>query len=275
MGRNNFLLGTMLVFGFLATSCMDSCGDDEEVRRPDFCKEADSRYLVFLDKSSSAMDLLTSTDSAIVNDLVDFFEGKDQLNNGSRLWGYYLHENTLGGSPFLSEGIDIECPDVQKLGAKSQQDKKKAYESDMKKEKETAITKLKEAFRVKNDQSTKSGTDIWATFELMSRFFEDAPDATKMVFYISDMKESMPGAGRRNLHKTLPATKAEAESMALADAEVIKRELKINPEALDGVEVRLFFPDLQLAESDKALVLYYWEALFGAMGIDKVREGVR
>lgn len=275
MERNSILFGVLLLAGFLFTSCESKPEIIKEAKRPEFCKESDTRYLVFLDKSNSAMDLLTSTDSAIVNDLVDFFEGKDQLNNGSRLWGYYLHENTLGGSPFLSEGIDIECPDVQKLGAKSQQDKKKAYESDMKKEKETAITKLKEAFRVKNDQSTKSGTDIWSTFELMSRFFEDAPDATKMVFYISDMKESMPGDGRRNLHKTLPATKAEAESMALADAEVIKRELKVKPEALSGVEVRLFFPDLQLAGSDKALVLYYWEGVFGAMGIDKVREGVR
>lgn len=275
MGRNSFLLGTMLVFGFLVTSCRNISGTSEEANRPDYCKEADTRYLVFLDKSSSAMDLLTSTDSAIVNDLVDFFEGKDQLNNGSKLWGYYLHENTLGGSPFLSERIDVECPNIENLGARSKDKAKEAYNEDIMKGKETAITKLKEAFRVKNDQSTKSGTDIWATFELMSRFFEDAPDATKVVFYISDMKESMPGDGRRNLHKTLPATKAEAESMALADAEVIKRELKVKPEALSGVEVRLFFPDLQLAGSDKALVLYYWEGVFGAMGVGKVKEGVR
>lgn len=259
-------MGTLVLIVFLVVSCDKST---------EFCNESDTRYLVFLDKSSSAMDLLASTDSSIVIDLINYLGAEDQLNNGTRILGYYLHENTLGSSPFLNEHILVKCPNLGALGAIEKDERKKSYFEGVKQKKVSILKSLREAIRVKNEKHTRTSSDIWATFELMSRFFDDSTDVAKMVFYISDMKESMPGEGRRNLHKTLPATKAEAESMALADAEVIKRELKIKPEALKGVEVRLFFPDLQLVESDKELVLYYWEALFGEMGVGKVREGVR
>lgn len=248
------------------------CGCDDENNFE--CSTSPNQYMLFLDKSGSFQKVMSSSDSAIWSRTSAFLNR--ELGNGCKITGYYIHDATLGGTPFLEQEIDVKCPETgPNVGVMDSADNIEAYNNKIDSEKENALNTLRRGFLTINDENTFAGTDIWSTFELMSRFFKDSSaESKKVVFYVSDMKESTKNPNGRNFDRKLPKDQHEAQKWALVDADKIRKAYKINQVALQGVSVYLLFPEAQLTATNRAQMRYYWESLFGALGITEVEESL-
>lgn len=261
-----------LMFLSICVLLFSCAGKDNEAT--DYCIDKGDRYLVFLDKSGSIKTLDKTALAPISNDLLGYLGAV--LDNGNRISGYFLHDNTLGSSPFINDAYKIECPKLNSsMGVKTIQNTKSEYFNSIKKLKLKSLEVIKNNFGVNNTAPTVKGTDIWSTFELMSRFFKGTPvESKKVVLYVSDMKESSPKTNGRNFDRELPKDQHEAQKWALQDAEKIRKAYKLNNDALQGISVYLLFPEAQLTATDRAQMRYYWESLFEALGITKVEESL-
>ena len=76
--------------------------------------------------------------------------------------------------------------------------------------------------------------------------------------------------GRRDFHAEPISDQTEALKLAKADAKAIPKIYKINPSALQGIEVNIWTPYKALEASEMQATRYYWEALFKAFGLGRV-----
>lgn len=240
-----------------------------------YCRSIEGRYLIFLDKSGSMSGTTTSIGNQTLTELMDFL-GKD-LENGNRIKGYFLHEKTLSSTPFIEDFINIQCPQIKSnMGTRTKDDLQKQYTQSIRNHKKQILVKLKESIELKSTYSTINSTDIWSTFELMSRFFKAVPEGKKKwVVFLSDMKESSKQSTGRNFDKKEPKNKQEAELWAKEDLAKIKSQSSVDLSALKGVRVYILFPDSQLTGAAHDKMRYYWEPLFKSFGIMDIRYSLK
>jgi len=247
-------------------------------------KEADSSEVVTLEKGNRHILIFSDKSLSLYSDSASLSVYKESLKNflydnydqnGDRVKGYYIHANTLGATPFLEVNFSVPEPDFEEGGYQDQQNAKTNYEMARSDAKAACLQPLIESFKMNNESSTNRETDIWATFELMTRFFADAtPRDTCYVFFISDMVESVKGEGRRDFHRHSIKDKQEAESMAVEDARWIKDNSEVDPQVLSRIKAWTWIPPGPTADNDFANLRYYWRKLFAELGVEKVREEV-
>lgn len=190
---------------------------------------------------------------------------------GDRLYGQFIHHNTLGAAPFLNDVFRERCPDVKALknmGGIQRQDRIAAYNANKSGFKRACNASINKGMADLNTNNTARHTDLWATLEVMSRFFGDArPDDRKYVIYISDMVESMQGPGRRDFGRAAPKDKATAEKFAATDAVWIKQHLEVQETAIKDAVIHIWAPAGTMEQNKLGLMKWYWEALFKELGV--------
>jgi hypothetical protein len=81
-------------------------------------------------------------------------------------------------------------------------------------------------------------SDLWSALEQMSDFLVQArPGDRKRVHLLTEGREYTTGPGRRNLAAQPPTSEAEARAFAQTDAEWIRANLAVNPQALANTTV--------------------------------------
>lgn len=249
----------LLAIGMVVLSCNSKMNSQDE---------ENDILLILIDKTISTVsnkvrqDIFTNhTTEAVLSTL---------QNPGDKVQGIYIHQNTSGSTAFLfSTPIPkFEAPETG--GGMTLNDAKQKYESQLKTLGGVCNKKLREAVEESNTTSTRLYTDLWSILEVATRAFKQEAYDTKTIHILSDMQESMPGAGRRDFHKTPIQSKAEAEAFAKTDAKTIQQKLDVDADILAGTKVVIFPPYDALEASDFKLNRYYWEALFEAFGIEEI-----
>lgn len=185
--------------------------------------------------------------------------------------GYFLHENTLGASPFVNQTIEVDYPELKGSGGQTKKRLIAEYEQQIGRKANLTWREVQAAYSQTNEYSSRKYTDIWGSLELISRLVDKASTDTDIqVIFLSDMVESMRGDGRRDLHRTSIRNKDEAEQFARADSEWIQKNLTIDSSSLASVKIDVWFPKSTLGSGDQEYIRYYWEALFKKLGINEV-----
>lgn len=184
--------------------------------------------------------------------------------HGDWLAGYFLDGNSGGAVSFQKNAINAPPPAHPcQSGLTSAREILDHWQNQIRLQRRDAVDKLAAAFHTPHPKSTHQ-TDLWSTLERMSKFFASADSADrKHVFFVSDMT----GAGRRDFTSRPPKNKAEAERWAEADAAWIKANLSVDPTALQGAVVHMLLPETAMEDSHVQPVRYYWEKLWGEMGM--------
>lgn len=231
-----------------------------------------SSTLIFIDKTSS----VAFREEDVINwkkSIKKFLEEKYR-KKGDRFAVNYVHENTLGaGRAYMNKHAVDPLPDISRLGGRDRDRKVKEHKKECRNVCAEALKAVEVGLADNGNSSVKNETDLWATFEIMSRYFNQGNN-NKNVIFISDMIESKRGTNRKQYHKNRFKSKEEAETAAKADAEFIESNYKIVRENLSDINVSILFPHGALDKSDKEYFMYYWEELFGLFGIEDVDEEV-
>ena len=234
--------------------------------------KGNSSILVFIDKTLSVKFDEASTKAW--NKQVWTYLQDNYNKNGDKLTIRYVHENTLGakGEDYV---FHVEpLGDLSEFSGKERSEKEDKYKRDFTTQKQNCRKAIK-AGLIKNYSSAVSNeTDLWATFEIMSRFFNDKSSDNKKVIFFSDMVESKRGKYRKQYDRNRFKSRNDAEAAALADAKYILKEYKINQDALTAIDLSIIFPHGAFDKGDKEYYLYYWENLFDTFGITNVKEGI-
>lgn len=269
MNKLSYLLFATFLLLFSCNGNEEETGSSETVD----INSANRHIIIFSDKSLSLYSdsaSLSVYKESLKNLLYDNYD-----QNGDRVRGYYVHANTLGATPFLEATFSVPEPDFDKGGYQDQQNVQMEYEMARSDAKGRCLQPLIESFQLSNESSTNRETDIWASFELMTRFFSDAaPQDTCYAFFISDMVESVKGEGRRDFHHNSIKDKQEAESMAVEDARWIRENSEVDAQVLSRVKAWIWIPPGPTADNDFANLRYYWRKLFAELGVREMREEV-
>lgn len=250
----------LLAIGMVILSCNSKMNSQDE---------ENDILLILIDKTISAVsnkvrqDIFTNhTTEAVLSTL---------QNPGDKVQGNYIHQNTSGSTAFLfSTPIPkFEAPETG--GGMTLNDAKQKYESQLKTLGGVCNKKLREAVEESNTRSTRLYTDLWGILEVATRAFKQEAYDTKTIHILSDMQESMLGAGRRDFHATPIQSRSEAIAFAKSDAKTLQQLLDVDPAVLAGTRVVIFPPFDALEASGFKLNRYYWEALFKAFGISDVQ----
>jgi|UPI000591CFE2 hypothetical protein len=258
--RIRYFAGLVLAIGIILTSCKS------KVSSQDASKDA---LLVLIDKTISSapnearQGIFTENTAKAISSILQ--------NPGDMVQGHFIQQNTAGATAFLrSKPVPIyEAPKIG--GGKSIKDAEFRHKSKLNLLRGACNIKLREAVEESNTGSTSLYTDLWGILEVATRAFKQDAYDTKTIHILSDMQESMTGAGRRDFHKTPIQSKSEAIAFAKSDAKTLQQLLDVDPAVLAGTRVVIFPPYDALEASDFALNRYYWEALFEAFGISDVQ----
>jgi hypothetical protein len=231
-------------------------------------KSIENTYsLIFIDKTVS----IKPSDNFIRGKYEKILERIVQQNiqtQGDKVEIYYVHENTAQAKVFaaeakstLSDTLGLNKTDV--LGVKNR------YKLSLKKEKARILEKCKNSLSELNETDTRKATDLWATINIIDKKNSKKKEKSKLkVYYFSDMVESMEGVNKRDFHIRPPYSKSEAEQWATQDA---KRFTEIE---IEGTNIFYILPYTPLSSTSQnnPIVIYYWERLFTALGIDETIE---
>lgn len=231
-------------------------------------EEGKDVVLIFLDKTLSLNDqsVLAKFKQPIQSKLYDLVN-----ENEDRAAVHLLHGNTASSQTIVSETISVPPLDeaaLEEKGGRTRQDMIDAHEEQLNRGRNDIIKYVKSAFDVDNTETSRLQTDIWGALEVMSETFSACNEKdNKHVFFVSDMEESMRDKDRRDFTKKKPADKSEAEAWAAEDLEKIEKQYKIQADVLAGTRINIFLPAEAQEDNGFRFIKYYWETIFGALGI--------
>ncbi len=266
MGKTNSFF-----FLLLFSAPFWGCRPDTETKSASDCSEKpyNCHILILLDKSGSIRRSPAMTEDFRRN--LALWVADSLGTRGDRIQGVLLHENSLGVTPFLREELRAVCPDpreMRKLGGRDVADVKSKYKREKSAFYRECNRLIKAELDSTNRSATKQHTDLWASLDLMSDFFEDAkPGDRKYVLFISDLEESMKGPGRRDFHANPPKTTAEARKMAETDVLWIKENLDVQEEVIRDAVIRIIPPVGTTDQNNLEFLKRYWERLFRLVGV--------
>lgn len=263
-------LGLLMLL--LLGSCWDNQTETEKEENTSASSTTGNRHImIFSDKTLSLKGDNESL-SVYRKSLTEFVINRYH-QNGDRVRGHFIHENTLGATPFVQAEFQVQKPDLEGKGGASKSRAELDFKMEMNKVKKQCIQPILESFELVNKSSTNQETDIWATFELMTRFFAEAgPQDTCYAFFISDMVQSVKGEGQHDFHRYQIKTKEEAETLAMEAVKWIRENREVDPQVLSRVQVRMWIPPNPTGKNDFGMLRYYWNKLFAELGVREVRE---
>lgn len=250
---------------FLCVCLCISCSEEKEKAKA----TEPVHTLVFMDKSLSL-----NVNKAYVADkylkVLDEIVANNVRTTGDQITVYFIHENTAKARA-LSLTVRSEMDDVSNASPTDVEAAEAAFDLALQREKARFRQQLENKLAQQNGGISNQKTDILASVPLIADAGEDG--TAVRVYYLSDMVESMTGPGdgstpRRDFHKTPPASDAQADEWAKADAKTF------GDLALNSPEIRIALPFEPTASRkvNNPSVSRYWQTLFSELGASDVEE---
>lgn len=254
--------GEVLYISFvLLCCCLLCCSSDKD--KPTQTDEP-TYTLIFIDKTRSVnvnKAFVARKYQQAINDIIE----QNLRQQGDRLDVYFIHENTSKARA-LNVMIRSEMEDVSSASPTDREAAETAFGLQLSREKGQIRQRVLQQLVTQNDGKSNQETDIWASLPVIQKANDTG--MTVKVYYLSDMVESVKGAGRRDFQKTPPRDNAQADEWAKADVEGLKRYTIGSP---DITMILPFEPNASVQENNPA-VTQYWQTLFAELGAGNVAE---
>jgi hypothetical protein len=266
--RSRVLYVGLLAAPLLLLAGLAGCGGGDEPAA-DADRPAPRRTLVFVDRSASTGDYAAA--QQLFADSLDRIVRTYLRRPGDRLSAFIVHEKTRSKAYRLDLTNDVSAPERAEFD-----DEQALQQARFKRETAAFLSEASnrlQAFALEEDRGATFAdqTDLWGTLavaseELPAADERDADAPPPRIYYLSDMFESMQEPERRNFDRAPPASRAEAERWARADANTLQNMMTVRPARLQDVHVRVLLGTL--ATKDHAQdVKVYWRELFQEIGI--------
>lgn len=250
-------------FAFLLLTLI-GCSSDSEKSSEKPADTTPNYTLIFMDKSVSVNvnnNFIAQKYQQAINDIID----QNIRKKDDKLEVYFIHENTS-----KARALSLTTRSALEVAENANQTDREAAQTAF----DLALSREKAVFRqrtlqqlvAQNAGRSNRDTDIWASLPVIARANESGSNVK--VYYLSDMVESVQGAGRRDFHKTPPKDNGQAEEWAKKDAESLKRHTLGSP---DVTMILPFEPNASVKENNPA-VTQYWQTLFAELGVTNVEE---
>lgn len=220
--------------------------------------------LIFLDKTRSVDVNKAFVAQKYQQAITDVIE-QNIRQKGDKLDVYFIHENTSKARA-LNVTVRSEMEDVSAASPTDREAAETEFNLQLTREKAQIRQRVIQQLATQNTGSSNQETDIWASLPAIAKANETG--ATVKVYYLSDMIESVKGAGRRDFQVKPPKDNAQADEWAKTDAEALKKHAIGSP---DITMILPFEPNASVKENNPA-VTQYWQALFSALGAGMVTE---
>lgn len=220
--------------------------------------------LIFLDKTRSVNVNKAFVAQKYQQAITDIIE-QNIRQKGDKLDVYFIHENTSKARA-LNLTTRSEMDDVSAASPTDREAAETEFTLSLTREKAQMRQRVLQQLMAQNAERSNRATDIWASLPVIAKANESG--ATVKVYYLSDMIESVKGAGRRDFQVTPPSSNAQADEWAKADAEHLKQYTIGSP---DITMILPFEPNASIRENNPA-VTQYWKTLFSALGAASVEE---
>ncbi|MCK8491648.1 hypothetical protein M0L20_07265 [Spirosoma sp. RP8] len=258
--KRTFIISRVLLGFFLVT--LLACSGDGD--KPKVNTEGPTYTLIFLDKTRSVNINKAFVAQKYQQAITDLIE-QNIRQKGDRLEVYFIHENTSKARA-LNLTVRSELEDVSAASATDREAAETEFSLSLSREKAQIRQRVLQQLVAQNSGSSNQETDIWASLPVIAKANETG--ATVKVYYLSDMIESVKGAGRRDFQVKPPKDNAQADEWAKADAEQLKRYTLGSP---DITMILPFEPSASVKENNPA-VTQYWQTLFSELGVGTVNE---
>lgn len=256
-GRSLLVTVCCLLTGALLAGCGSESAPSD--------KPPTTHTLVFVDQSVST-GAHPEAQSLFADSLAHIISQR-MRRVGDRISLFYVHEETLSKAHHLDIQNDIPPPDNKQF-----RDEQALADAQHKQKTERFITQTTDRFQnalqsAPFSSSFTSWTDLWGTLGVASTVFSSTADR-RVLYYFSDMFESMPGPKRRNFDRSPPTSRSQAEQWAQADADGLDSLMVINQSTLQKAEVRVLMGTLATKRQAQP-VKFYWLALFQEVGLPR------
>lgn len=255
-----FTLGRALL-GFFLISLLACSGDGDKAQ---VNTEGPIYTLIFLDKTRSVNINKAFVAQKYQQAITDIVE-QNVRQKGDRLDVYFIHENTSKARA-LNVTVRSEMDDVSAASPTDRETAETEFAMSLTREKTQIRQRVLQQLVAQNSGTSNRETDIWASLPVIAKANETG--ATVKVYYLSDMIESVKGAGRRDFQVTPPKDNAQAEQWAKADAKQLKKYQIGSP---DITMILPFEPNASVKENNPAIT-QYWQTLFSELGVGTVEE---
>lgn len=215
--------------------------------------------VIFFDKSGSVdysktTERLSKAKKGIEDNLKLNFK-----NNGDKIYIYYIHSSTAGGS--LVKDYQLKIKRCDTIKDETERDECETFNIRLLRDKRKKInTELTNNLLEKNPHNTQNETDIYASLERLSEVFVKDKAVSKTVLYLSDMIHSTKEV---DLEYRLVKDREKCEKMAQEHWEVFIKKYKIKVSLFKNVHISAIVPDENLNPlKKKEFLKYYWEEVF-------------
>ena len=254
-GVSLYLLCVSLCFSLF------SCSSEQKAKIP---TDEPTYTLIFLDKTRSVNVNNAFVARKYQQALTDIIE-QNIRQKGDKLEVYFIHENTSKARA-LNLTTRTEMEDVSAASPTDREAAETEFNLALTREKAQIRQRVLQQLMAQNTGSSNKETDIWASLPVIEKANESG--ATVKVYYLSDMIESVRGAGRRDFQIKPPKDNAQADEWAKTDAEQLKRYTLGSP---DIAMILPFEPNASVKENNPAIT-QYWQTLFSELGVGTVTE---
>lgn len=239
------------------------CTSDEAA--PESPPPPTDHTLVFVDRSAS-----TGSDTraeAVFADSLDRIVDAFLDRPGDRLSAFVVHEKTLAKAYRLDLRNDV-APIENKEFSDEQALEAARFKRENQRFLDRARAQLERFVRQTADRPEfRDWTDLWGTLGVATEELPPESDSVRRrIYYLSDMFESMPGAGRRNFDARPPRRRSQAEAWARTDRDRLDAHIQLRPELLSGARFRVLLGPLATKSGSQA-VKFYWLTLWEEVGI--------
>ena len=181
---------------------------------------------------------------------------------GDRVAVYFVHDNTAKARA-LSLTARTPLPDLEGASPTDRDAAQTDYELQLTREQASLQRQVLAKLDQPNAGHSNQHTDLWGSLDVLAQANESG--RTVRAYYLSDMVESMTGPGRRDFHKTPPATTAQADEWAKTDSKLLGAQY-----AIGSPRIRLVLPfsATASAQENKPTITRYWHTLFEALGAE-------
>lgn len=245
-----------------------ACSFGSEATRQQAADIARNYYtLIFIDKTVSVKTEADYVRQKYAKALERIIRKNIQKKN-DKVEVYFLHENTLSGRVF-SYTCRLEPVNTDGLSPTDANIANNNYTFLLRKEQNKVFERCLQALDTPNQAYSRFYTDIWSSLSIIDKKRSRLPANTQiLVYYLSDMVESMPGANRRDFYKNPLYSHDVAIRYAKADLEHFK--------ALDIADIYVYYvlpfsPLSPVAESNP-FILTYWSVIFEHLDVAEFAE---
>ena len=240
-----------------------ACSTDKKERTQPEANEP-SYTVFFIDKSLSNNSLAEARDvyERVIREAIT----ENVQQKGDKVVVYFVHDNTAKARA-LSLTARTPQPDAEGASPTDREAAQTDYELQLAREHATLQRQVLAKLDQPNTNRSNQYTDLWGSLDVLAR--ADESGRAVRAYYLSDMVESMTGPGRRDFHKTPPASNPQADEWAKTDAKMLGTQYAIGSPA---VRLVLPFAATASAKENNPAVTRYWHTLFEELGAAEVVE---